>query len=99
MIANTLNQNDLVRELDSYYNKISDDEQREKMKGDYYAFRGLICTACGDPYSAYENYEKAALHGYDEFGINLICYWHQSNVRRGSRTRNKPADFFYNIIA
>lgn len=61
------NQNDLVSELDSYVSKISDDEQREKMKGDYYAFRGLICTACGDPYSAYENYEKAALHGYDEF--------------------------------
>lgn len=64
-------QNDLVNELDSYFSKITDEEQQEKLEGDYYAFRGLVCSVCGDSYSAYENYEKAILHGYDEFVAQL----------------------------
>jgi len=61
------NQSDLINELDAYFSKISDEEQRKSLEGDYYAYRGLICTAYNDSYNAYENYKQAALHGYDEF--------------------------------
>lgn len=60
-------QNQLIDELDSYFSKIPDEGQRETLAGDYYAFRGLICTAFNDPSSAYENFEKATAHGYNEF--------------------------------
>lgn len=68
------NQNELIDELDAYFSKISDERQKKEVSGDYYAVRGLICTVFNDPVNAFENYEKAALHGYDEFAsqVNML---------------------------
>jgi len=77
---------ELIDELDSYFSKISDEGQKKELSGDYYAFRGLICTAFNDSTSAYENYEKAASHGYDGFvsQFNMLSALYGQAVKNAS---------------
>lgn len=79
-------QNELIDELDLYFSKISDAGKQEELSGDYYAFRGLICTAFNDSINAYENYEKAASHGYDGFvsQFNMLSALYGQAVKNAS---------------
>ena len=79
-------QQELIDELDSYFSKISDEGQKKELLGDYYAFRGLICTAFNDSTSAYENYEKAASHGYNEF----VSQFNMLSALYGQAVKNVP---------
>lgn len=60
-------QEELMTELSSYFSKISDERQREALSGEYYTVSGFVCTTFADCKNAYENYEKAAAHGYNRF--------------------------------
>lgn len=79
-------QQELIDELDSHISKISDEGQKHELLGDYYAFRGLICTAFNDSTSAYENYEKAASHGYNGFvsQFNMLSALYGQAVKNAS---------------
>lgn len=79
-------QSELIDELDLYFSKISEAGKKKELSGDYYAFRGLICTAFNDSINAYENYEKAASHGYDEFvsQFNMLSALYGQAVKNAS---------------
>lgn len=90
-------QSELIDELDSYFHKISDEEQKKTLAGDYYAFRGFICTAFNDSDGAYKDYEKAALHGYNEFvsRFNMLAALYGQAVKNalyGQRTLHPDID-------
>lgn len=59
-------QQGIIADLDAYFSGISDEKQRDALTANYYACRGLICSVFNDPYGAFDNYELAAKHGYDE---------------------------------
>lgn len=79
-------QHGLIEELDSYFSEISDEEKKKELLGDYYAFRGLICTTFNDSTSAYENYEKAALYGHNEF----VSRFNMLSSLYGQAVKNVP---------
>ena len=75
---------ELLDELDSYFSNISDGEQKKTLAGNYYTFRGLICTTFNDSTSAYKNHEKAAMHGYDE----LVSQFNMLSALYGQAVKN-----------
>lgn len=88
---------ELIDELDLYFSEISDAGKQEELSGDYYAFRGLICTAFNDSTNAYENYEKSASHGYNKFvsQFNMLSALYGQavkNVPYGQRTLHPNVD-------
>lgn len=91
-------QQNILNEIETHFEKISDTIVKAALTDNYYAFRGLICIAFDDPYGVYENYALAKEHGYDELiaQFNMLCALYGQAVQKtphGQRLLHPELDY------
>lgn len=81
-------QDKVIADLTANFLSIPEGNQRDNLAPEYYTYQGLICSVFHDSHGAFENYELAKQHGYDD----LIARFNILSALYGQAVENAQRD-------